>query len=242
MQDAIRNRDIVHKGSLNHLLLRLRLSWHVLSAAAASVVGFLLFARVGEDVFAHESGSFDDAIRMWMLGHRTHALFRGLTWVTNVGSSGPLLSATLVVCIWLWRAKRRYAASGALAAPTVAIALFSAIKFVYGRTRPSGAAYFGLQTFAFPSGHATVSMAAAVAVAFVLWRERLLSGTGAMALAVGVPLLVGFSRVYLDVHWATDVLGGWCVGLFVAGLTCTIYEHLRRDPTFTIPDTPPIPS
>ncbi|MEJ2187695.1 MAG: phosphatase PAP2 family protein [Gemmatimonadota bacterium] len=44
-----------------------------------------------------------------------------------------------------------------------------------------------------------------------------------MALA----LRVGMSRVYLDVHWATDVLGGWAVGLFIATWAGAVYERLR---------------
>ena len=215
-----------------------RLSWHVLGAACASVLGLLLFAKVGEDVFAHESGSFDGAVRTWMLGHCTPALFRAFTWVTNPGASAPLLGVALLVCLWLWRGKRRYAASGAIAAPVLAVALFSVIKSVYPPARPAGAGQFGLLTYAFPSGHAAVSMAAAVTIAFVLWRERLLTGRVAGVLGASVPLLVGFSRPHLDEHWATDVIGGWCVGLFVAGLAGAIYEHLRRDPAMSVVGTP----
>lgn len=211
-----------------------RIAWHVLIAVGAATLGLILFAKVGEDVFQHESGSFDDAVRHWMLAHQTPVLFRVFTWVTNAGSSAPIIAATALVCVWLWRSKARHAATGAVAAPVVAVGLFNAIKLLYSRARPTGALHFGLHSFAFPSGHATVSMAAAVTAGYVLWRERLLPGRWAVAIAVVIPLLVGFSRIYLDVHWATDVLGGWCVGLFVAGLAGAIYERLRRDPTVAV--------
>ena len=203
-------------------------------AAAMALTGLLLFGKIGEDVFQHESGSFDDGIRTWMLAHQTPRLFQLFTWITNAGSTVPILALTAIVCLWLWRRRGRHAAAGAIAAPVVAIALFNAIKLTYGRVRPSGALHFGLRTFAFPSGHATVSMAAASTVAYVLWRERVLGGKSAAAIAALVPLLIGFSRIYLDVHWATDVLGGWCVGLFVAGLAGMAYERLRRDPTIAV--------
>ena len=199
-----------------------------------ALTGLLLFAKIGEDVFQHESGSFDDAVRTWMLAHQTPGLFRAFTWVTNAGSTIPILALTAAVCVWLWRVKGRHAAAGAIAAPVVASALFNTIKLTYGRVRPAGALHFGLRTYAFPSGHATVSMAAAATVAYVLWRERLLPGKYATAIAAVVPLVIGFSRTYLDVHWATDVLGAWCVGLFVAGLAAIAYERLRRDPAVAV--------
>lgn len=213
---------------------RRRIAWNVLVAATMALTGLLLFAKIGEDVFQHESGSFDDGIRTLMLAHQTPGFFRLFTWVTNAGSTVPILALTAVGSLWLWRRNGRHAAAGAIAAPVVAVALFNAIKLTYGRVRPAGALHFALRTYAFPSGHATVSMAAATTVAYVLWRERVLSGKYAAAIATLVPLLIGFSRIYLDVHWATDVLGGWCVGLFVAGLAGMAYEHLRRDPTVAV--------
>jgi undecaprenyl-diphosphatase len=41
--------------------------------------------------------------------------------------------------------------------------------------------------------------------------------------------LVGLTRLYLDVHWTTDVVGGWAVGLFVAAMCAALYEYLRRN-------------
>ena len=92
---------------------------HFLVATTMALAGLLLFAKIGEDVFQHESGSFDDAVRTWMLAHQTSGLFRALTWVTNAGCTVPILVLPAVVCAWLWRVKGRHAAAGAIAAPVV---------------------------------------------------------------------------------------------------------------------------
>ncbi len=201
-----------------------RLTRFILGGVGGATLALLLFAKVGEDVFQHESGSFDDGVRTWMLQRRTPSLFVLFTWITTAGSVGPMLVLTTAVVLWLWRAKRRRAAAGAIVAPVVAVMMSNGIKRAFARPRPSGATHFALQTFAFPSGHATVSMAVAATIAYICWRERLLDGRVALAMAVLFPLLIGVSRTYLDVHWATDVIGGWCLGLLVSAIAATVYE------------------
>jgi len=206
-----------------------RLTRFLLANVGVATLALLLFAKVGEDVFEHESGSFDDGVRTWMLHHRTPGLFVLFTWITTAGSLGPMLVLTATVVRWLWRTRRRRAAAGAIAAPAFAVVLSNGIKLAFGRIRPDGAQYFALRSFAFPSGHATISTAVVATIAYVSWRERLLDGRLALAAAVVIPLLVGVSRMYLDVHWATDVIGGWSLGLLVAALAATLYEWSRGD-------------
>jgi membrane-associated phospholipid phosphatase len=68
-----------------------------------------------------------------------------------------------------------------------------------------------------------------VTLCYVMAREGMISWTTAILVGGGIPLIVGLTRVYLDVHWATDVIGGWTVGLFVAALSAALYEYLRRN-------------
>jgi undecaprenyl-diphosphatase len=109
----------------------------------------------------------------------------------------------------------------------VATALFVGIKDLFQRIRPAGALPLHLVSYSFPSGHATASTAVLVTLFYILAREGLLSHGVALVLGFLGPLLVGLSRVYLDVHWMTDVLGGWGLGLVVAALSAAAYEHMR---------------
>jgi undecaprenyl-diphosphatase len=101
------------------------------------------------------------------------------------------------------------------------------VKVLYGRARPAGGALFNERTYSFPSGHATTSAAVVVTLCYVLAREGIISWTAAIVIGGVIPLLVGVSRLYLDVHWTTDVVGGWTVGLFVAAMSAALYEYLR---------------
>lgn len=88
-----------------------------------------------------------------------------------------------------------------------------------GRRRPSEQSY--------PSGHTLETAAVALTAAYVLWREGLADARIATPVAVLLPLIEGTGRIYLDRHWASDVLGGVLAGVSVAALCVTGYEVRR---------------
>jgi undecaprenyl-diphosphatase len=113
-----------------------------------------------------------------------------------------------------------------VAAPAVGGLFSGLIKVLYGRERPAGGAL--LNTYSFPSGHAATSAAVVVTLCYILAREKIVSWPTAIVLGGAVPLIVGLTRLYLDVHWTTDVVAGWAVGLFVAAMSAALYETLRK--------------
>jgi hypothetical protein len=105
------------------------------------------------------------------------------------------------------------------------------LKRTLGRHRPL-ALYGGVEQYAFPSGHATVSAVVLASLAFLLARGQSLRwrlGIGATA-AVYVAL-VGFSRLYLGAHWLSDVVGGFSFGLAAVALSAMVYtQHRVQEP------------
>jgi undecaprenyl-diphosphatase len=132
--------------------------------------------------------------------------------------------------IHLWNGKHRRVAAVLALAPLVASAVILIGKAIFQRPRPLGALRVGDLSFAFPSGHATTSTAVYVTLAWILVSEHQVDRRIAITLAVLLPLVVGISRLYLDVHWATDVIGGWSIGLFIATASIALYEHVRDVP------------
>ncbi|MGI8766159.1 MAG: phosphatase PAP2 family protein [Gemmatimonadaceae bacterium] len=200
---------------------------------ALATVALALLGKVGEDVFEHESTAFDNAVHMWIVAHQNPILFDIFLFITWIGSSVPVIVGTLALAVWLWRRRVRYVAAVVMTAAVGATGIFLVIKQFFHRIRPPGAIRLHVLTYAFPSGHATTSAAVFVTVAYVLARERILSRRNAVVLGVTGPLLIGASRIYLDVHWATDVLGGWAAGLLIAALSAALYERLRVSRTLT---------
>jgi undecaprenyl-diphosphatase len=198
----------------------------LISVSAAALAACV---KVGEDVFNHETEPFDEPIRDWMLAHQSAVAERMFLLVTHAGSPRVLIPCTGAAAAWLWRREGLPIAGAVVLAPAVASAFFIALKRVYGRARPAGGARRHELTYAFPSGHATASAAIFGALSYVLWREHMLRREQALAFGVLPPLVIGASRVYLDVHWTTDVLGGWSVGALVAMLSAVVYERVRKN-------------
>jgi membrane-associated phospholipid phosphatase len=205
-----------------------RFRWEWTLVVLIATVALLGFAKVGADVFTHKSTSFDGAVQAWSLTHQNPRLHAVFLWITRLGGIMGMRVLAIFGAVYLWFRRHRRVAAGVLVVPVVADLLFNVAKRVYARPRPLGLGGRVDSSYSFPSGHATVSAAVCSTLAYVLWREGLMNRWAALALAVLAPLLVGFSRLYLNVHWATDVLGGWSAGLFIAALSAMLYNHHRR--------------
>jgi membrane-associated phospholipid phosphatase len=194
--------------------------------AIVSAIALLTFADVGEDVAEQSTGQFDNAVSAWFVAHQNPVLAeiaRVLTWI---GSPAVMVLLAIVAGVWFYRRSGRSKAGVVVAAPAVGGLFSGLIKVLYGRARPAGGAL--LDTYSFPSGHAATSAAVVVTLCYILARERLVSWPTAIVIGGVVPLVVGLTRLYLDVHWTTDVVAGWAVGLFVAAMSAALYEALRR--------------
>jgi len=151
--------------------------------------------------------------------------------ITSLGSFTVIILLTLVVVGYLLIDGKRRAAAFILAATSGGIALSEILKALFARPRPELVAHLvDVNSMSFPSGHAMLS-----AVTF-LTLGALLAGMQArrrlkiyiVSIAILLTLLVGGSRVYLGVHWPTDVLAGWCAGASWA-MGCWLLERWLQE-------------
>lgn len=135
--------------------------------------------------------------------------------VTALGSAPVLVIAVLAVAGFLALAKAWRLAGFTLAASLGGLALSSVLKYLIDRPRPDLAPEDVFTfTSSFPSGHSMMSAVIYLTLAALLVRlmqRRRLKGY-ALGIAIILTLLVGVSRVYLGVHWPSDVLAGWSAG------------------------------
>jgi len=172
---------------------------------------------------------FDHAVRTWIMARQNEAAHRFFDLVSTVGGVAPMQWTGIVLAIWLWTRGQRRAAFALVVSPLLAWLTYSGVRQFITRDRPPGAAGLREATSSFPSAHSTTSAAVCCTVAYILWRERMLSTPVAILIAIIPPLLIGASRLYLDVHWMTDVFAGWTSGVVIAMIAAALYR--RASPT-----------
>lgn len=172
----------------------------------------------------------DSAIRGWVVAHQAPGAVAFFIWVSRAGAPRTMYILAAAGAAYLWHRHWPRSAAGVILATVGAKALFEGVKRLAGRQRPPGlGSVFEGNTYSFPSAHSTASAAVCCALAFAYWRAGIVRGPVAGAVAIGIPLLIGMSRVYLDAHWSTDVLGGWGGGVLIAAFCLPLYDRYDRN-------------
>lgn len=207
--------------------------WRVLALGGLLVVLLtLLGAEVLDNVLDGEGvAGLDQPVLAWVVEHRTPAWASFFAAVTTLGDTAVVASVTLVAVAGLLLARRWVSAGQVALAQLGAGALVAVGKAAVGRQRPPEGTRLAVeQTLSFPSGHALGTIVLAltlVSVAWGHWLRRPGRRWAVAGVAALVVLGVGASRVYLGVHWVTDVLGGWLLGGTWATVCLTAAVLLR---------------
>lgn len=203
----------------------------VLALTAAALWAFV---ELAEEVMEGETRAFDTAILLALRAPGDAADPLGPPWVeelardvTGLGGLGVLTFLTLAAAGLLWLQRRRGTALYVLTAVGSGVTLSNAAKAFFDRPRPDLVPQGSIvYTASFPSGHSLMAAVVYLTLAALVARsfpERRLRAY-VVALAILVTLAVGASRVYLGVHWPTDVLAGWAAGGAWA-LACAALAH-----------------
>lgn len=153
-------------------------------------------------------------------------LMLGLPWTGTNLTLMPILSA---FSLWLWRRKRRgELALHLMTVTTGSLILNAALKALFDRPRPDLWPHRGQYQWAsYPSGHAIVGVSVIFTLALMLYRER--RWWWPFVVVACVLVLNLYSRLYLGVHWPTDILGGLVVGVVWLAVTQYAFRRLERD-------------
>lgn len=200
----------------------------VLAGLGVAALGGLSFAYIAQETFEGETRQIDEA---WLLalratGDPTDPI--GPRWfelavadITSLGGYAVLTLLVVAVAAYLLAIGKRPAAVLVVGAVVSGTVLSETLKLGFARPRPDLVAHLAeVQSGSFPSGHAMLSAITYLTLGALLARfhkQRAVKGVF-LALAVIVTLMVGVSRVYLGVHWPTDVLAGWSLGAAWAAL------------------------
>src|SRR5215472_9484027 len=171
---------------------------------------------------------WDTAVLSWIHAHACPTLDWWMVGITRLGVWGGVVPLSVLVIIGLLVTRRALAALFVLLAMLGTWALNDAAKAFYSRGRPAlWDSPAPEQWFSFPSGHAMSSMALGTALTVLAWPTR--ARWPVALLSAVLVLSVGFSRLYLGVHYPSDVLGAWLASLaWVLGLRQLLLVRGRR--------------
>ncbi len=208
--------------------------WLVLFLAAC---GFAFF-KLGSEVLEGETQAFDERVLRALRRSDDPAHLVGPPWLeqavidlTALGGTALIGLGVVLTVAYLVIAGRRIAAQTILASSVGAFLLTATLKRFFDRARPSAVPpLVAVSSDSFPSGHAALSAAVYLTIAALLAREAPNPATRRFVLGVGVfvALLVGTTRVFLGVHYPSDVLAGWVLGSMWALLCTAVDRRWRR--------------
>ena len=206
----------------------------MLAAAVALSFAVVLAATIGVGELLAKverpdgSTGFDRSITSWFVDHRASWLTTVARALSTIDSQKVLIPLVAVVAIVLVVRRALKPAVLLVVLWAGALELYTLAKHFVGRPRPPMHLWLtSVTSTAFPSGHATQSLSTYAALALVSAAVVSAARRPALAIAAVIAAGVGCSRVYLGVHWATDVLAGWLAAACWVALVARL-AHTRQ--------------
>jgi undecaprenyl-diphosphatase len=203
---------------------------------------YVAFALFGMDDLvrgAHGVVAFDERMMERFAPYRAEDRVRAVMILTDLGGTSTLIACVMVASAFLWSHRRR-GIVGPMWLAFIGVEIVTTVgKGWVDRARPVFTTIARAHSPSFPSGHTTGAtvvfgfLAYAIARDLVSHRRRFAIGYGATVLV----LVIGVSRVFLGVHFASDVIAGWLIGIFWLLVAFAIAEHWRGRPQKPVDQT-----
>ncbi|HEV7520531.1 MAG TPA: phosphatase PAP2 family protein [Candidatus Angelobacter sp.] len=200
----------------------------ILVSLGAAVLALFLFMWLGSEVVEGDTQHFDQVIREWVHRYASPGMTHAMTAISLLGYNALIVELAIALAVFGWLRWRR-AAVWLAVAMAGSLVLDLALKYVYHRTRPT--AYFGTapHSYGFPSGHALCAFCfygvlagllsariKSLALRIVIW-----------CIAAALVIAIGISRIYLGVHYPSDVVAGYLAAMVWVG-TIILLDHVRK--------------
>jgi undecaprenyl-diphosphatase len=195
-----------------------------------AIASLVFFSWLADEILRKRTDRFDDTVRSVIHDFASPALTDLMRFVTNLGDWQVIMTATLCLLAYLWYRRDNTHIWIALVAMMGAGILDGALKLAFHRARPDPFFVAKPSTYSFPSGHALISLCFYGLLAGTLshelrskWQQVLVWTAAVIMIA-----LIGLSRVYLGVHWPSDVLAGYAAAVIWMGAVRVLAARLEQ--------------
>lgn len=200
------------------LLVKFAIAFGLFSSALVS------FIYVADEVGDGETLAYDAAILLWFNALATPELDRLMVFLTDLGGVIVIGSLTAALIAYLFYKRRTYAALMLTFGVGGAALINLLLKSIFERVRPDLWTQIVTEvSFSFPSGHAMGSSALALSIIVILWRTKW--RTVSIVLGLFYVIIIGVTRLYLGVHYPTDIIGGWLISLGWIAVVASFIFH-----------------
>jgi undecaprenyl-diphosphatase len=195
------------------------------------------FIELADEVHEDATQTFDTWAVHILRQPDNPELPRGPAWlaeagrdITALGSYAVLTLVVLAVAGYLWLRREYNALWLVLIVSVGGVLLSQVLKYSFARQRPDLVPLAGTMTPSFPSGHSMLSAVIYLSLGALLAQIETARAIKIylLSVALGLSFLVGITRIYLGLHYPTDVLAGWCVGLAWALGCWLVAQYIRR--------------
>ncbi|HEY0895320.1 MAG TPA: phosphatase PAP2 family protein [Sphingobacteriaceae bacterium] len=222
----------LHKKTRKFLAGLLLLTSETIVSLVLFVAAVVVFVFIAKSVFWDQKAEFDAAVFLFFerfVNERNTGL---VSVMTGLGNYQFLVPANLVLIFYYLVIRRHRWYS--IKIPAVAfgsLAIMFLLKWWFSRPRPLSPLLGPALGYSFPSGHATSSVTFFGLLIYFLWKKKTLAPAVRyvlILLLVLLILLIGISRVYLRVHYASDVVAGYCVGVIWLVFSIHLLDRIER--------------
>lgn len=187
---------------------------------------FIIFLGIMYSVLKYDSLSIDTSVYNFISNNiMTNGLHPYVKVITELGGVGFTVVLTLLIIIF--SKKYRWFIAGNVVVTTLVNQI---VKHIIRRPRPSVLRLVNESGYSFPSGHSMVSVALYGIIVYTIYKNvqnKYVKWISIVLLSLLV-LLIGFSRIYVGVHYFTDVVGGFTLGLVVLIIYIVIYDKVKE--------------
>lgn len=218
--------------------IKKKASWITLRFVLALVmflITLFVFVAIADEIVLEHENQFDQNISTFIQSFQTSSHTQIMKGVTFFGSSTFLFPAYIVLILYFFLRKKRRLALDITMIGLSSTAILFLFKDIFKRHRPLDPLISNVTGFSFPSGHSFSSFTFFGMLIYILWQAKIHTGWKVL-IAVFLVLFastIAFSRVYLRVHYPSDVVAGFCLSILWLMLSLWILHKADRELAFS---------
>ncbi len=207
-----------------------QISLQTLAVTVLFISSLLVFTYIADENVLENNNVFDNKVIAYMAAHSTPLLIRVMEIITFFGSMQFLLPVYILLIIYfLLKSNYVYATDIAIIASTSTGAMYL-LKQLFKRHRPGLPLIENAVGYSFPSGHSLSSFIFCTMLAYILWMspgKKTWKYVATFFLLI-FSIAIGLSRIVLNVHYATDVIAGFCLGIIWVLVSFWLMNKIQR--------------